>query len=40
MINDKLFLETILMELRGKVISYSSYKAIEKILHTFSSLCT
>ena len=29
-INDQLFLETLLMELRGKSISYSSYKAKER----------
>ena len=26
-INDQLFLETLLMEIRGKTISYASYKA-------------
>ena len=29
-INDELFLETLLMEIRGKTISYSSYKVKEK----------
>ena len=31
-INDQLFLETLLMELRGKSISYSCYKKKEKVV--------
>ena len=29
-LNDQLFLDVLLMELRGKAISYSSYKHIER----------
>ena len=29
-INDQLFLDTLLMEIRGKTISYASYKAKHK----------
>ena len=37
-INDRLFYETLLLEIRGETISFASYKKSLKLINSYSSL--